>query len=143
MRSGTTSSRRSAARDKGDGFGFAFIDLTTGEFRLTELADEKELADELARVQPAEVLGRARSRRRAFRELRGLVARDGYTFLHDQACHALREHFKVQSLDGFGCEALPAAVCAAGAIVHYLRTELRRSLAHVTPADGAIETRSS
>jgi DNA mismatch repair protein MutS len=39
-------------RDKTDGYGFAFIDLTTGDFRLTELADDKELADELARVQP-------------------------------------------------------------------------------------------
>src|SRR3954453_2329666 len=38
------------------GFGFAFIDLTTGDFRLTELPDEKALDDELARVQPAEVL---------------------------------------------------------------------------------------
>src|SRR5882757_1285952 len=40
------------AREKGEGYGFAFIDLTTGEFRVTELADDKELADELARVQP-------------------------------------------------------------------------------------------
>src|SRR6476620_6965511 len=44
------------ARDKEPGYGFAFIDLMTGEFRVTELADDKELADELARVQPAEVL---------------------------------------------------------------------------------------
>jgi len=33
-------------------FGFAFIDLTTGDFRLTELANEQELADELARCNP-------------------------------------------------------------------------------------------
>ncbi len=83
MRSGTTSSRRSV-REPSGGYGFAFIDLTTGDFRLTELADDKELADELARVQPAEVLV-PRSRRRTFATLRGLVARDGYTFLHDQA----------------------------------------------------------
>ena len=55
-RSETTSSRAICAGAKGDGFGFAFVDLTTGDFRLTELADDKELADELARVQPAEVL---------------------------------------------------------------------------------------
>src|SRR3954466_3505548 len=111
-------------------FGFAFIDLTTGDFRLTEVAGEKELADELARVQPAEALVPEECAER-FRDLRGLVSRDGYTFLIDQARFALREQFKVQSLDGFGCENLDAAVCAAGAIVHYLRHELRRSLAHV------------
>lgn len=119
------------ARDKEPGFGFAFIDLTTGEFRVTELADERELADELARVQPAEVLV-AEEQAGRFRDVRGLVVRDGYTFLFDQAFHTLREHFKVQSLDGFGASEMPAAVGAAGAILHYLATELRRSLAHVT-----------
>jgi len=113
------------------GYGFAFVDLTTGDFRLTELADEKELADELARVQPAEVLV-SEEQAAQFRDLRGLVARDGYTFLLEQAYFTLRDHFKVQSLDGFGCEALPAAIGAAGAILHYLKTELRRSLNHIT-----------
>jgi DNA mismatch repair protein MutS len=113
------------------GYGFAFVDLTTGDFRLTELADEKELADELARVQPAEVLV-GEDQAAQFREVRGLVARDGYTFLLEQAYFTLRDHFKVQSLDGFGCENLPAAIGAAGAILHYLKTELRRSLTHIT-----------
>ena len=113
------------------GFGFAFVDLTTGDFRVTELADDAALADELARVQPAEVLV-AEEQAAQFREVRGVVARDGYTFLHEQAHFTLREHFKVQSLDGFGCDAMPAAVGAAGAILHYLKTELRRSLGHIT-----------
>ena len=113
------------------GFGFAFVDLTTGDFRVTELADAAALADELARVQPAEVLV-AEEQAAQFREVRGVVARDGYTFLHEQAHFTLREHFKVQSLDGFGCDAMPAAIGAAGAILHYLKTELRRSLGHIT-----------
>ena len=113
------------------GFGFAFVDLTTGDFRVTELADDAALADELARVQPAEVLV-AEEQAGQFRELRGVVARDGYTFLHEQAHFTLREHFKVQSLDGFGCDAMPAAIGAAGAILHYLKTELRRSLGHIS-----------
>ena len=111
-------------------FGFAFVDLTTGEFRVTELTGERELADELARVQPAEVLV-SEEHATQFSELRGLVARDGYSFLLDQAQFTLREQFKVQSLDGFGCSDMRAGVCAAGAIVHYLRHELRRSLSHV------------
>jgi len=113
------------------GYGFAFVDLTTGDFRLTELADEKELTDELARVQPAEVLV-SEEHAQQFRDVRGLVARDGYTFLLEQAYFTLRDHFKVQSLDGFGCENLPSAIGAAGAILHYLKTELRRSLSHIT-----------
>ncbi len=113
------------------GFGFAFVDLTTGDFRVTEVADDASLADELARVQPAEVLV-AEEQAAQFREIRGLVARDSYTFLSEQAEFTLREHFKVQSLDGFGCSAMPAAIGAAGAILHYLKMELRRSLGHIT-----------
>src|SRR5882757_1048099 len=49
--------RSKAVGDGGAGpYGFAFVDLTTGDFRLTQLADEKELADEISRVQPAELL---------------------------------------------------------------------------------------
>ncbi len=117
--------------DKKGRHGFAFLDLTTGEFRLTELADARELADEVARVQPTEVLV-SEEQAAALGELPGTVSRDGYTFLHDQAYYALRQHFKVQSLDGFGCEEMPAAVCAAGALIHYLQHELRRPLTHIT-----------
>ena len=114
---------------KNGGHGFAFIDLTTGDFRLTELADDKELTDELARVQPAEVLV-AEENATLYRDAGRLQPREGYTFLAEQACYALREHFRVQSLDGFGCAEMHAAQSAAGAILQYLK-ELRRSLDHV------------
>ncbi len=110
--------------------GFAFVDLTTGDFRLTELADDSALADEIARVQPAEVIV-SEEHAALYREIHGLQLRDGYTFLADHAYYTLRDHFKVQSLDGFGCAEMPAAQCAAGAIVNYLK-ELRRSLSHIT-----------
>jgi DNA mismatch repair protein MutS len=114
---------------KNGGHGFAFIDLMTGDFRLTELADEKELADELARVQPAEVLV-AEENAALYRDAGRIQPREGYTFLAEQAYYALREHFRVQSLDGFGCSEMHAAQSAAGAILQYLK-ELRRSLNHV------------
>ncbi|MGZ4985988.1 MAG: DNA mismatch repair protein MutS, partial [Chthoniobacterales bacterium] len=42
------------------------------------------------------------------------------------------EHFGVKSLDGFGCTEMPAAIAAAGAIVHYLKHQLRRKIDHLT-----------
>ena len=45
--------------------------------------------------------------------LRHSLPYDSYAFLPDQASHTLRDHFKVQSLDGFGCADMPAAVSAA------------------------------
>lgn len=117
--------------DSKRGYGFAYMDLSTGEFRLTELANSGDLGDELARVRPAEILV-SESDAEQFRHLTGLLERDAYAFLYDQAYHTLLKTFRVQALDGFGCEDLPAAVCAAGALVHHLKHELRRSLSHVT-----------
>ncbi|PYJ41882.1 MAG: DNA mismatch repair protein MutS, partial [Verrucomicrobia bacterium] len=57
---------------------------------------------------------------------------DSYAFLPEQAVFTLCEHFKVKSLDGFGCTQMPQAVAAAGAIVHYLKHQLRRKIDHLT-----------
>src|SRR5207244_10992254 len=57
---------------------------------------------------------------------------DSYAFLLEQASFTLREHCKVQSLDGFGCCRMPAAVSAAGAILHYFKHQLRRKIDHIT-----------
>ncbi len=112
-------------------FGFAFIDLTTGEFRVTELPDENALADEIASVTPTEILV-SDEQKDGLPNLSGLTGTDGYTFIHDHAYFALKEHFKVQSLDGFGCQEMRAGIGAAGAILHYLKHSLRRQISHVT-----------
>ncbi len=115
-------------------FGFAFIDLSTGEFRITELSNAAALADELARVAPAEVLvSEECSGEEAWcRALKNRVTCDGYAFLPDQAMYTLRDHFKVQSLDGFGASGMDAAIGAAGAILHYLTHQMRRQVGHIT-----------
>ena len=56
---------------------------------------------------------------------------ESYLFLLDQAQHSLTQHFKVQSLDGFGCTGMNAAICAAGCILQYLQFQLRRSVDHI------------
>jgi len=111
--------------------GFAYVDLSTGEFRITEFESEGQLDDELARVQPAELL--VSDEDAASREtIAHAVRTDAYCFLPDHAHFALCDHFGVKSLDGFGCEEMPAAIAAAGAILHYLKHQLRRQISHVT-----------
>jgi DNA mismatch repair protein MutS len=112
-------------------FGLAYADLTTGEFRLTQARDRQSLFDELARVSPSEVLVSGEQRQQ-FEELRNSVEYDSYAFLPEQAAFTLCEHFKVKSLDGFGCSQMSQAVAAAGAIVHYLKYQLRRNIDHLT-----------
>jgi DNA mismatch repair protein MutS len=110
--------------------GFAYADLTTGEFRLMQLSSQAALADELARVGPSEILVSEEQRDR-FSGIEHALAHDSYAFLPEQAMITLCEHFKTKSLDGFGCADMPAAVGAAGAIVHYLKHHLRRKIDHL------------
>src|SRR5216110_2492489 len=112
-------------------YGFAYADLSTGELRLTQAQDRQSLLDELARVSPSELLVSSEQKPQ-IGELYHALEYDSYAFLLEQASFTLREHFKVQSLDGFGCVQMPAAVSAAGAIVHYLKHQLRRKIEHVT-----------
>jgi DNA mismatch repair protein MutS len=127
----------------GDAFGFAYADLTTGEFRLTQAHNRQSLQDEIARVSPAELLISSEQKAQTG-EIGHPLEYDSYAFLPEQAIFTLCEHFKVKSLDGFGCAHMPAAVAAAGAIVHYLKHQLRRKIDHLTslrcdaPADHVL-----
>ncbi len=122
--------------------GFAYADVTTGEFRAAAFsgddADEK-LRDELHRLKPREILiprqaslfatasaegdPGANLSQAARPELReGVETRiDEWIFRQDYAERMLREQFGVANLDGFGLAGHPQAVSAAGAVVHYLR----------------------
>jgi DNA mismatch repair protein MutS len=115
----------------GDAFGFAYADLSTGEFRLTQAQDQQSLHDQIARVSPAELLISSEQKAQTG-EIDHALEYDSYAFLPEQAIFTLCEHFKVKSLDGFGCAQMPAAVAAAGAIVHYLKHQLRRKIDHLT-----------
>src|SRR5207247_4003536 len=112
-------------------FGFAYADLSTGEFRITQLKDRQSLLDEIARVSPAELLVSSEQQEQ-IGEIDRALEYDSYAFLPEQAVFTLCEHFKVKSLDGFGCGEMSRAVAAAGAIVHYLKHQLRRNIDHLT-----------
>ncbi|HET9800412.1 MAG TPA: DNA mismatch repair protein MutS, partial [Chthoniobacterales bacterium] len=113
-----------------DGFGFAYADLTTGEFRLTQLKDRQALFNELARVAPSELLVSA-EQKETLGQVDHAIEYDSYAFLPEHASFTLCEHFQVKSLDGFGCAQMTQAVAAAGALVHYLKHQLRRKIDHL------------
>ena len=114
-----------------DSYGLAYADLTTGEFRLIQLQDRQALLDQLARVGPSELLVSA-EQKESLGEIDHSIEYDSYAFLPEHASFTLCEHFQVKSLDGFGCGQMPQAVAAAGAIIHYLKHQLRRKVDHLT-----------
>ncbi|MBR00973.1 MAG: DNA mismatch repair protein MutS [Verrucomicrobiales bacterium] len=111
-------------------FGLACADHTTGEFTVAEFSDRQQLEDELARRSPSELLI-SDEQVQEFGGLLGNLPYDGYAFISEQALHTLKDHFKVQSLDGFGCADMSAALSAAGGVMHYLTYQLRRNCDHL------------
>jgi DNA mismatch repair protein MutS len=111
-------------------FGLALLDVSTGEFRVTELPSFAALEDELARFTPSEVLV-PDTDADLEKKIHAASPYDGYAFEVDHASYSLREQLNVQSLDGFGCQGMPLAIGAAGAIIHYLKHQLRRPTAHI------------
>lgn len=119
-----------ALNKRGDIHGLAYCDLSTGEFRLTELDSLPALLDELARISPAEILI-PDHQTDAFKQVTPQAPVDGYVFEFEPASELLRAHFKVHSLDGFGCADLPAGTGAAGALLHYITRQMRRPAGHL------------
>jgi DNA mismatch repair protein MutS len=110
--------------------GLACADHTTGAFTIAEFADRQQLEDELTRLSPSELLI-PEDQTKELGDLRNCLPYDSYAFLSDQALHTLKEQFKVQSLDGFGCSGMTAALSAAGGALHYLTYQLRRNCDHL------------
>ncbi len=119
-------------------FGFAHLDVTTGEFRVIELAARRELLDEILRVAPAECLLPAgvAEREQVAASLDGLLLTvwtplEDWVFDQDSCFALLTDHFHTHSLDGFGCVGMRAGVCAAGALLGYVVDTLNQPLDHV------------
>jgi DNA mismatch repair protein MutS len=122
-----------------EGYGLAYVDVTTGEFALTEFTGAlvvERLETELLRLAPAECLapdtdppggGGA-----SVVSPGKLTLYDDYRFDPDTARDVLCRQFGVSSLEGFGCVDLPRAVGAAGAIVSYLDRTNRSLLGLLT-----------
>jgi DNA mismatch repair protein MutS len=113
-------------------YGLALIDLSTGEFATTQIdqADaETKLFDELQRIQaseyvlPPELMSDEpfAARLKAIRPAR-LSPIDEHHCEVESARRTLLDHFHVATLDGYGCEHLPLAIAAAGAVLAYLKS---------------------
>ena len=114
--------------------GVAFLDVSTGEFYLTQ--GNNETIDKLLQsFHPSEVLVQ-RNKRRDFVELFGgkhyLTVFDDWVFTEDYAHEVLNRHFHTSSLKGFGVDDFPKGIVAAGACIHYLIETQHDRLQHIT-----------
>lgn len=119
--------------------GLAAVELSTGSF-FVQLLPASAAIDELVRLRPAELLaaemelGRELPLLRQYRELtdRPVTHRSPHTFSPYHAEQTLCKHFGTAHLEGFGFEEMDASLCAAGAVLDYLRETQKAALLHVT-----------
>lgn len=114
--------------------GIAFLDISTGEFVCEQC--ERNAADKLlTKLQPKELL-RMRGTRQEYEN--SLTYRcsvyelDDWIYTIDAASERLQRHFDTMSLKGFGVDAIPDAVIAAGSILQYLDITGHTNLKHIS-----------
>ncbi|MEI6422373.1 MAG: DNA mismatch repair protein MutS, partial [Lentisphaerota bacterium] len=120
-------------------YGLASIDISTGDFRTTEVQNHEELETELHRLRAAEclvpesVLNEWKEKNSHPRSSGNILwtPLEDWVFAFDTATELLKRHFKVASLDGFGCRNMRLGVSAAGAVLHYACETLRHEAGHI------------
>jgi len=123
----------------------SYLDISTGTFRVAESKALSTVIDECLRVSPSEIILPETSKQTPFfAPVIKAFSEKSVTFLEDSAFNhktgreRLVEQFKTRSLEGFGCENLKAALCAAGALLFYVQETQKQKIEHLT----GIETYS-
>lgn len=119
--------------------GISVADITTGDYYLTEVEDNKKLLDEINKYMPSEIICND-----AFlvsgMDIQDLKGRLGITFYsldahfydEDRCRKCLLKHFHVNTLQGMGIEDFPVGLIAAGALMQYLYDTQKNDLFHFT-----------
>ncbi|MCF6290310.1 MAG: DNA mismatch repair protein MutS [Desulfobacterales bacterium] len=141
--------KRATATGSGDTgrYGLSLLDISTGEFLISQCTDQEELLDELTRLGPAELLlndGAEEENNDLTKALEPLLPgicitpRPSHSYYPETARETLLAHFRTVNLAGFGCEHLPLGISAAGALLQYLNETQKVELNHIeklTPLD--------
>ena len=126
---------------QGERIGIAYCDVTTGAFYTAECATDEAFAallSEVSRVQPSEVIYGADDAP-VMKKLASWVKDQNvftseypaFAFERAIAADTLQSHFKVTGLTGFGLDENGPALCAAGALIDYLKETQKNALSHI------------
>ncbi len=124
-----------------EGFGLAWLDLAAGRLTVLQSLGSLALAAELERLRPAELLT---SDHLSFDDLardeRVVRARPPWHFELASASRLLTDQLGTLDLKGFGADELPLAICAAGALLQYIRETQKAAVPHIRAL--AVEERT-
>jgi DNA mismatch repair protein MutS len=122
-----------------DKIGISVIDVTTGDYYVTQVDDAKKLYDEINKFLPTEIVCNDGFLVSGF-DLEDLCSRLGITiyqldawYFDDDTCrNRLKKHFGVQTMTALGLDDFPTGMISAGAVLSYLYETQKTSLAHIT-----------
>jgi DNA mismatch repair protein MutS len=121
-------------------YGAGYLDISTGEFLVSEHDDLDGLLDELTRLTPAELLVEESKEEKGQEVIAAimdylpnicLTTRPEHTFHLETARETLLEHFETLNLAGFGCEHMKAGISAAGALLQYVSETQKTACSHI------------
>ena len=120
-------------------YGISLADVTTADFLVTEVDEERAFLDELSKFSPSEIIcndaffmsGISREELEEHYNIR-VSALDAWYFTNDTAISTLTEHFHVSSPAGLGLSDYESGVIAAGSLLRYLYDTQKNSLAHMS-----------
>lgn len=122
-----------------DRFGIATADVTTGDFFVTEVESERKLLDEINKFAPIEIvcneaLFMSRLDIDDIKNRMGIVmySLENWYFDDSLCTNTLKEHFKVNSLEGLGLGDYECGVLASGSLLKYLYETQKNSLNHMS-----------
>jgi DNA mismatch repair protein MutS len=123
-----------AAISLGKQIGISFLDVSTGEFLVSQ-GTKEEVDKLLQNFNPSEILV-SKQKKESFSSQFSypyqLFYLEDWVFQHDFSIESLCTHFKTKNLKGFGVENLNDGVIAAGAIMHYLSETQHQKINHIT-----------
>ncbi|HRS91823.1 MAG TPA: DNA mismatch repair protein MutS, partial [Candidatus Marinimicrobia bacterium] len=118
----------------GENAGLAALDISTGEFYLSEIPTAR-ITEAVLDLRPAEIICPESIQKEIQTLFTNQVLRitplEDWIFTFETAYQTLIEHFKTDSLKGFGCQSAVHGITAAGPILHYLRQNYQTNLQHI------------
>ena len=122
-----------------DRYGLSVVDVTTGDYFVSEISDSEKLFDEIYRYMPSELICNEAFYMSGM-DLDLLKEKLGITiytldawYFDDAICgQTLKDHFHVSALEGLGLSDYDCGVIASGALLKYLLETQKQDLSHIT-----------
>lgn len=122
-----------------DRFGIATVDVSTGDFYVTEVSDVRKVMDEITKFNPSEIVSNAAICMSGidFDDIKNRLRTSVYTlgdwmYESDNCEKVLREHFHLGNLFGLGLGDMEVGTISAGAVLNYLYDTQKIALSHIT-----------